>query len=309
VARLDEILATFDRHHEGEFYIPRPDGTRCPVVASGRPLRCASMTAGYRLVTLIDIADLHSARERAQEQYREVARLSDTVLEQALALKSHAKLLEKRVRQRTRDLYRANMDAITMLAVACEAKDDDTGAHVRRIRRYSMKLARALGRPQEEIERIGYSSVLHDVGKIHVADEILKKPGPLTPDERRIMEQHTLAGERILSISPFFELARQIARSHQENWDGSGYPDGLHGEQIPFAARIVRLVDVFDALTSARVYKPPWPPREAVAEIRNGRGRMFEPPLVDVFLDLVERGKWPMTKHLLQGGNGAPARP
>lgn len=277
---------------EAEFFFPLPDGRRLPVLAAASPLGGVDRPGAYRLITLIDITESKAAQERIREQYREVTRLSDTVLEQALALKRHARTLEKRVQQRTRELHEANMDAIYMLAVASEAKDIDTGAHVLRIRDYSSALARAIGLPDEEAERIGHSAILHDVGKMQVPDEILKKPGPLTRDERWEMETHTLAGECILSAKPFFDLARQIARSHQENWDGSGYPDGLRGEAIPLPARVVRLADVFDALASRRPYKEPWPPEQVVQAIKDGAGTQFDPALVEAFLRLVESGEW-----------------
>src|SRR4029077_11350400 len=144
------------------------------------------------------------------------------VLEQALDLKHYSKELEQRVKDRTADLHAANMDAIYMLAEAAEAKDHDTGRHVRRIQAYSRALALQLGIKDAEAEEIGYSAILHDVGKLHVPDRILAKPGPLDRDERNEMEQHTIVGEKILSPRPFFAQSRQIARSHHENWDGSG---------------------------------------------------------------------------------------
>src|SRR5262249_3768414 len=119
------------------------------------------------------------------------------------------------------------------------------------------------GLSTQEAERLGYSAILHDVGKIQVPDEILRKPTALTQDEWQIMRQHTITGERILSREPFFEDARNIARSHHENWDGSGYPDGRAASTIPLAARIVRVADVFDALTSTRPYKQAWSPEQA----------------------------------------------
>src|SRR5206468_3740819 len=139
----------------------------------------------------------------------------------------------RRGRGRTAERHEANMDAIYMLAVASESKDEDTGAHVRRLERYSRTLARELGFGEREAETVGYSAILHDIGKIHVPDHILKKPGPLTDDERRVIQEHTLAGEHILSVKPFFHMARRIARHHHENWDGSGYPDRAAGADIP----------------------------------------------------------------------------
>jgi len=276
-------MLDFDSPFEGEFYLPRPDGERVPVIVSGRPLGVEAPLSDYKMVTFIDISGQKQAEERLKEEYTEISRLSDTVLEQALALKRYSGELEERVRERTADLRQANMEAIYMLAVASEAKDIDTGVHVRRIQGYTQRMARALGLPENRVDEFGYSAILHDVGKMQVPDRILKKPGALTGDERTEMEVHTIAGERILSRQPFFEVAREIARSHHENWDGSGYPDGRRRDEIPLAARIVHLVDVFDALTSERVYKAAWPVERAVAAILAGRGTQFEPELVRVF--------------------------
>lgn len=173
-----------------------------------------------------------------------------------------------------------------MLAIASEAKDEDTGAHVRRIERLTRLLALELGLNERDAERIGYSSILHDVGKIHVPDHILQKPGPLNDDEWKTMREHTTFGERILSREPFFDLARSIARSHHENWNGSGYPDNLAAASIPLAARIVRVADVYDALTTARPYKKPWSAHDAATYIENERGKLFDPDVASAFLSL-----------------------
>src|SRR5439155_9416466 len=130
-------------------------------------------------------------------------------------------------------------------------------------------LAQELGCSAAEAEQMGYSAILHDVGKIHVPDDILRKPAALDEDEWRIMRAHTVAGERILSRASFFDIARSITRSHHEDWDGAGYPDGLSGTQIPLAARLVRVADVFDALTTIRPYKHAWPVAEAAAFIES----------------------------------------
>ena len=126
------------------------------------------------------------------------------------------------------------------------------------------------------------------MGKIHVPDCILKKPGPLTDEEWDIMRQHTVYGERILVDRPIYGIARQIARSHHERWDGKGYPDGLKGRAIPIAARIVAVADVFDALTHERPYKAAWPVAQAVEEIRNQSGAAFDPQVVRAFLASIE---------------------
>ena len=285
-------------HHEGEFYVPTADGTRLPVLLSARlwsgdpdgsggPLPAG----GYFALTLTDISPLKETEADLRNQYNIIAQLSNTILSQAENLKNYSSVLEDKVRQRTRDLHDANMEAIYMLAVASESKDEDTGHHVRRIQRYSHAIAKELGFDEIAAERIGHSAILHDVGKIHVPDHILKKPGPLTADERLTVQEHTIAGERILSSRPFFDLARKIARSHHENWDGSGYPDNAAGQVIPVEARIVHLADVYDALTTARVYKQAWTESDAAGVIRESAGKMFDPDAVGAFQSLRARGE------------------
>jgi putative nucleotidyltransferase with HDIG domain len=280
----------FDEPWEGEFYLPLPDGARLPVIVSARPLGDSSPLSDLRLITVIDISAQKDAETSLKGQYEIIANLSNTILEQAVDLKNYSKTLEQRVAERTAELHAANLDAIYMLAEACEAKDQDTGRHVRRIRDYSALLARELGLPEREAEEIGYSAVLHDVGKMHVPDHILKKPGPLTPAERVEIEAHTVIGEQILSEAPFFARSRRIARSHHENWDGTGYPDRSVGNEIPVEARIVHLADVFDALTSPRVYKHAWKAADAAGVVRESRGLMFDPEIVNAFESLFARG-------------------
>ncbi|HPF39138.1 MAG TPA: HD domain-containing protein [Phycisphaerae bacterium] len=288
--RVQERMAEFGEAREGEFYLPRVDGTHLPVILSSRPLGDGEPLSNYMVVTAIDISKQKAAEARLSEDYHTIAQLSDTVLTQALDLKHYSEDLEQMVRDRTEEIREANMEAITMLAVACETRDEDTGSHVLRIQRYTEQLARELRLPETDVERFGYSAILHDVGKIVVPDDILKKPGLLTLEEREIMQRHAPEGERILSSKPFFDTARAIARSHHENWDGSGYPDGAKGEAIPLAARIVHVADVFDALTSRRVYKPAWSREDAARAIREGAGRMFDPSVVAAFDSLMRNG-------------------
>jgi putative two-component system response regulator len=187
-------------------------------------------------------------------------------------------------------LKHAGLEAIYMLSVACEAKDESTGSHIARVREYSQALALELGLSPEEAEEIGYSSIMHDVGKLHVPDEILRKPGPLSKEEWVQMRRHPGNGRVILRHDEFYEIARQIAENHHERWDGMGYPAGRQGEEIPLAARIVTVADVFDALATRRPYKDPWPEAEAVDEIRRQSGRAFDPRVVDAFLRLHAAG-------------------
>jgi PAS domain S-box-containing protein len=276
---------------ETETFLPLPGGKRLPVLISSRPVGKASVLAEYSVVTLIDIARQKKAEQQLLDQNESLAELSDLVIQQSKALRDYADSLEVRVEERTRELHEAHMETIYILAIASDAKDSDTGEHVRRLKRISQQLAERMGFSALEAERIGYSAVLHDVGKIHIPDRILQKPGPLTVEERAEMQQHTLAGERILKPSSFFDQASRIARSHHENWDGSGYPDGLRGTEIPLEARLVHLVDVFDALTHPRVYKPKWERADALDEIIRNRGKMFDPDVLDIFVNLERSGQ------------------
>ncbi len=284
---LEEIetsLLNYDQPRDSEFVLPRPDGSRLEVLCSARPLDVP--LEDLRVVTFVDISMQKAAERSIRESLSYVAMVGDNALEQAINLKGHSEALERQVRQRTEELRAANLDAIYMLAVASEAKDADTGTHVRRIQRYAEALAVQMGISERESHEIGYAAVLHDVGKIHIPDDILKKPGPLDDSERDVMRQHTIYGERILSKQPFFARARRVARSHHENIDGSGYPDQLSGERIPIEARIVRVVDVYDALISRRVYKPAWSHKEAVDFIIDAAGTVFDRDAAHAFASI-----------------------
>lgn len=176
---------------------------------------------------------------------------------------------------------------ILLMARAAEAKDTDTGDHVRRVQHSTERLAQAVGFDADRAAAIGWAAMLHDIGKLHVPDRILVKPGPLTTEEWVTMRNHTIWGERILAGSEGFEVARRIARWHHEDFDGAGYPDGLAGEGIPLEARIVRITDAFDAMTNRRRYSKPKSAEEALAELFRCRGRQFDPALVELMIDLV----------------------
>jgi hypothetical protein len=180
-------------------------------------------------------------------------------------------------------------EAVLILARASEAKDEATGEHVARVGDLTAELARAAGLDETSIEAIHDAAMLHDVGKLHVPDRILVKRGALTPPEWDVMRQHTIWGPQILGRTRGFSLAREIARSHHENWDGSGYPDGLRGEGIPREARMVRITDTFDALRSVRPYKPAWPLERCIEELLGASGSAFDPDLLRLFLSIVER--------------------
>jgi len=194
--------------------------------------------------------------------------------------------LEGIVQKRTFQLEEAVREGIVMLAMAAEAKDDDTGEHIRRIQELTTKMCMELELSFEKSEEIGFFSMMHDVGKIHIPDRILRKPGPLTDQEWDLMRTHCVAGEKILGNKPFYKIAREIARSHHERWDGSGYPDGLKGDSIPLAARVVTIADVFDALTHKRSYKSAWTVQDALTEMKRMSGKMFDPIILSIFIRL-----------------------
>lgn len=205
-----------------------------------------------------------------------------------LELKRSNDTLAQKVRERTRDLEEAQLETMERLAIAAEYRDDDTGEHARRVGEMAARVARRLGKSDDEIAQIRRAAPLHDVGKIGVSDTILLKPGRLTPEEFDAMKKHTSIGAKILSgsRSACLQMAEVIARTHHERWDGSGY-EGLAGEDIPLHGRIVAVADVFDALTSDRPYKSAWSAADALAEIKAQRGRQFDPQVVDAFLQVM----------------------
>ena len=210
-------------------------------------------------------------------------RLQRLTEEQNKQLNTVNENLENLVHERTLELEEAVREGVVMLALAAEAKDDDTGEHIHRIQRSTRDICAALGMFSKESEQIAFFSIMHDVGKIHIPDSILQKPGTLTVEEWVVMQTHCIAGEKILGDKPFYQTAREIARSHHERWDGNGYPDGLKEDSIPLPARIVTVADVFDALTHERPYKQAWPLEEALAEMELLSGKLFDPEILKVF--------------------------
>jgi HD-GYP domain-containing protein (c-di-GMP phosphodiesterase class II) len=178
---------------------------------------------------------------------------------------------------------------IHMLALAAEYKDKTTGEHIKRIARLTTELAKEMGVPEEEAERMGKAARLHDVGKVGIPDQILQKPGNLTKEEFEQVKQHTKLGADILELDGKLQLDRDIALMHHEQWSGEGYPFGLKGEEIPLAARIVSVVDVFDALINERPYKSAWKRDRAMELILEGRGTRFDPEVVDAFVEVFNR--------------------
>lgn len=187
-----------------------------------------------------------------------------------------------------RDLRDANELTLRSLGAALERRDDETGGHTQRVVNTSMRLARRLGWDEEQVKALRWGAYLHDLGKIAIPDAILHKPGPLDIDERRIIQTHTSVGYDILQDLHFLPAETlDLVRYHHERWDGTGYPTGLRGQNIPETARVFSIVDVYDALTNARPYKPAWTRERALQEIRAQSGKQFDPQYVEAFLRMV----------------------
>jgi HD domain/Domain of unknown function (DUF4118) len=211
-----------------------------------------------------------------------VGRYADQRRAAERALERHQQTLEDAVRERTRDLEASRLETLQRLAYAAEYRDYDTHEHTERVGRTAGLLAAELGLSQEEIALIRQAAPLHDVGKLAIADSVLLKPGRLEPAEFELMKKHARVGAEILagSSSPALQVAEEVALTHHERWDGSGYPSGRKADDIPISGRIVAVADVFDALAHARPYKPAWPISKALSEIRRLAGSSFDPEVV-----------------------------
>ena len=205
-----------------------------------------------------------------------------------LALADQRRSLEDEVVSRTKELKRSRLEIIRRLGRAAGYRDDDSGQSIIRMSHYAAMLGRAIGLDEETVDTLFHAAPLHDIGKIGIPESILRKPGPLDDEEWRTMKEHTTIGALIIGKheDPLLEMARVIAWTHHEKWDGSGYPQGLEGEDIPLAGRIVAVADVFDSLTSVRPYKGAWETDKAFDLIRKAAGTHFELRLVEAFLAL-----------------------
>jgi ribonuclease P protein subunit RPR2 len=233
------------------------------------------------------------------ELIQEIERLraSLTAREQEAAVKERqlqryaADLREtfKRERTRAQELQRSYTATVSALSNAVEARDAYTGRHAERVSAYGMELARVVGLPLDEMPRLQFGFLLHDIGKVAVPDAILYKPEALTEEERALMEQHPLIGAEIVGRVEFLSGAVDVVRSHHERWDGAGYPDGLAGEAIPLAARVFAVADVLDALTTTRPYRPASSFAVAREMITAASGTQFDPRVIEAFNSLEDR--------------------
>ena len=233
-------------------------------------------------------------KDRLVETIRKALRYRHLQLENKRLARENAEYqrsLEQKVAERTtelkeayRRLKRTNIDTVRVLAETIEAKDPYTRGHSNRVRTLSKSLGEALDLSREELEIIEYGALLHDIGKIGVPEQLLHKDGPLTDEERAHFQLHPVTGWNILKTVEFFEPCLPIVRNHHERFDGTGYPDGISGEEIPLFARIAGVADAFDAMTSTRPYRSAMPLNRALQEIRSGAGAQFDPQLADRFL-------------------------
>jgi len=244
-------------------------------------------------------------------------------------LKAHNELLEQRVYERTSELFHARLDIIWRLGKAAEHRDDATGNHVIRVGCISRVIAETLGMDRELVETLFLAAPLHDIGKIGIPDAVLLKRGRLSPDEWEVMKQHCHIGARILREdcraktafwqwrgpgpqfddesrdNPVLEMGASIALMHHEKWDGTGYPQGLSGDDIPMESCIVAISDVFDAMTSKRPYKDPYPEDQALEIIRDGAGTHFAPDIYAAFMDALPEIR-SIRKRFADGANVLP---
>ena len=241
-----------------------------------KPVNLSELQARVRNLLLVRDYRRHMRRYTTELEEQVAARTAD--LRQAF----------DQLKSANDQLRHASLDTIRRLSTAAEYRDADTAAHIWRMSTYSSAIAQQLGMGDEFTDAILYASPMHDVGKIGTPDNILLKPGAFDPEEKKIMQQHTLIGESILGDSdhPLLAMACTIAGGHHEKWDGSGYPRGLAGEGIPISARVVAVADVYDALTTQRVYKPAWSSEKAFELIRESAGTHFDPQCVAAFLEI-----------------------
>lgn len=246
--------------------------------------------------------ELDDARETAHRAELQLERFALDIRQTFEAEKARANELAAALDE-LQQTYRATVQG---LAIAVEAKDAYTAGHIHRVTQYGLAMMRLVAPELADDRQFEYGFLLHDVGKLAVPDAILKKEGPLNDEEWVLMREHADTGHRILEAIPFLRVAKEIVRCHHERWDGKGYPRGLKGDQIPIGARVFPVADSFDAMTSDRPYRKGMPTRDALDEIRRGKGSQFWPEAVDAFLsisiDRLEEVRYGSTQGDPRGG-------
>lgn len=246
----------------------------------------AGDAAGQRLRALdLGARDVFSRSWSAKELFLRIVRLLAMAMLHLRVQSVHI-TLRKRMSEKNRILDRTRLEMVNRLGRAAEYRDNETGQHVIRVGKYCGIVAQQLGMPRQEVHLLRHASPLHDIGKIGIADSILLKKGPLDSLEWAYMKQHAVIGANILggTDDQLLEVARVVALTHHERWDGKGYPAGIGGDDIPRHGRIAAVCDVYDALTSGRPYKAAWPSDQAIEYLRESRGTHFDPEVVDAFI-------------------------
>jgi putative two-component system response regulator len=277
----------------------------------------AVLNSAPRTASVIAIEDCETLEiskadfERVLDEHPEAARRMLAELARSLTLAKEEvarknRHLEGDVRERTADLRESQLEVVRRLSQAAESRDHDTGVHITRMSRLCSHLALAAGAAPAIAEMLLNAAPMHDVGKIGIPDHILLKPGKLDADEWEIMRSHAAIGAELLagSRSPVVQMGELIALTHHEKWDGSGYPRGLKGEEIPFVSRVTAICDVFDALISVRPYKSAWPIDQALEEVKRGAGKHFDPKLVTIFVRI-----FPEILEIVDGANTEAGMP
>lgn len=272
-----DVMAQLSRHHTQDQYLP--------VV-----ILTADTTQDTRLLALASGAKdfITKPFDRVEVLFRVKNILETCILHKTV--RDHRDHLDKKVKERTRQLYDLLLELIRCLGKAAEFRDNETGMHVIRMSQMSSLLGKKLGLSEHDCDLILHASPMHDVGKIAIPDDILLKEGALDEDEWSEMKSHAEIGAEILEgyDSELLSTAASLARTHHEKWDGSGYPEGLKGEAIPLFSRIVAVCDVFDALMSKRPYKDPWTVAESVEYLRSRAGVDFDPEVIEVFISSID---------------------
>jgi response regulator RpfG family c-di-GMP phosphodiesterase len=235
--------------------------------------------------------NLHDALDRGAAGFITKPFKAKEIGDKVAAVLGRMRLVEDELRERL-----LAPTVATVLANAIEVRDEGMVGHTERLASLALAVGRRIGLSEPELEPLGLGAILHDIGKIGIPDNILKKPGPLTHEERLVMEEHPVIGDRM--VSPLgIEAVQHVVRHHHERWDGAGYPDGLAGERIPHFARIVAVADSIEAMSGDRPYRRPLEQEAVVEQLREGRGSQWDPRLVDVVLDLIAAGRIRFTER------------
>jgi putative two-component system response regulator len=287
--QFDLLILDLDMPHLNGFQVMKQLSSELSSIRPAILVLTAQHSRDHRIQALeMGARDFVSKPFDRLELLARVRNLIDVQLAQQ-AMFDQKEILEIKVRERTRELHQTRLQAVQRLGRAAEYRDNETGLHIIRMSYISALLGKTVGMSDVESDLLLNASPMHDVGKIGVPDKILLKPGKLSEDEWEVMKTHVQIGADILSgsESALMTMAYDIALTHHEKWDGSGYPNALEGEQIPLTGRIVALADVFDALTSERPYKAAWPVESAVDYIKDQSGKHFDPVLVHAFLSVL----------------------